>query len=340
VAENKSGLPGSPIYAYFANLSGAMMIHHDISSFSILHTVLTVGIFDGVHLGHRYILEKLKERATQLDGESVVLTLWPHPRMILNQEGNHFKLLNTLEEKINLLEQAGLDHLIIMPFTTELSRLSSCDFIREVLVDKCRISHLLVGYNHRFGRDREGDFEKLKDCAGQYAFGIEQTGAFQTASGKISSTGIRNFLLRGEIQQANSMLGWSYEFSGNVVGGSKLGSSIGFPTANITMDEDYKLMPADGVYAVKAELNGSWYRGMMNMGSRPTVNDDPGLKTIEVHLFDFNRNIYSERIRIRYVARIRDEQKFRGIDSLKLQLAKDRETALGIFDRTASDFGE
>lgn len=324
----------------FASLLGAMVIHNDILSFSIPRPVLTVGIFDGVHLGHRYILTKLKELARQLNGQSVVLTLWPHPRMVLNQGGNRVKLLNTLEEKKNLLEQAGLDHLIIMPFTTELSQLSSCDFIRDVLVDKCGISHLLIGYNHRFGRDREGDFEKLKDCARQYAFGIEQMEAFQTASGKVSSTGIREFLLKGEIQQANSMLGWDYGFSGNVVGGSKLGSSIGFPTANIIMDEDYKLMPADGVYAVKAELKGELYSGMMNMGSRPTVNDDPALKTIEVHLFDFSRNIYSERIGIRYVARIRDEQKFQGVEALKRQLVEDRKMALRILEGTDRNHGE
>ena len=324
----------------FASLLGAMVIHNDILSFSIPRPVLTVGIFDGVHLGHRYILTKLKERARQLNGQSVVLTLWPHPRMVLNQGGNHVKLLNTLEEKKNLLEQAGLDHLIIIPFTTELSQLSSCDFIRDVLVDKCGISHLLVGYNHRFGRDREGDFEKLKDCARQYTFGIEQMEAFQTASGKVSSTGIREFLLKGEIQQANSKLGWDYGFSGNVVGGSKLGSSIGFPTANIIMDEDYKLMPADGVYAVKAELKGELYSGMMNMGSRPTVNDDPALKTIEVHLFDFDRNIYSERIGIRYVARIRDEQKFQGVEALKRQLVEDRKMALRILEGTNINHGE
>ena len=324
----------------FASLLGAMVIHNDILSFSIPRPVLTVGIFDGVHLGHRYILTKLKERARQLNGQSVVLTLWPHPRMVLNQGGNPVKLLNTLEEKKNLLEQAGLDHLIIMPFTTELSRLSSCDFIRDVLVGKCGISHLIVGYNHRFGRDREGDFEKLKDCALQYTFGIEQMEAFQTASGKVSSTGIREFLLKGEIQQANIMLGWDYGFSGNVVGGSKLGSSIGFPTANIIMDEDYKLMPADGVYAVKAELKGKLYSGMMNMGSRPTVNDDPALKTIEVHLFDFNRNIYSERIGIRYVARIRDEQRFQDVEALKRQLGEDRKMALRILEGTDTNHGE
>ena len=324
----------------FASLLGAMVIHNDILSFSIPRPVLTVGIFDGVHLGHRYILTKLKERARQLNGQSVVLTLWPHPRMVLNRGGNRVKLLNTLEEKKNMLEQAGLDHLIIMPFTTELSQLSSCDFIRDVLVDKCGISHLLVGYNHRFGRDREGDFEKLKDCARQYTFGIEQMEAFQIASCKVSSTGIREFLLKGEIQQANSMLGWDYGFSGNVVGGSKLGSSIGFPTANIIMDEDYKLMPADGVYAVKAELKGESYSGMINMGSRPTVNDDPALKTIEVHLFYFDRNIYSERIGIRYVARIRDEQKFQGVEALKWQLVEDHKMALRILEGTDINHGE
>lgn len=317
-----------------------MMIHNDISSFAVHRPVLTVGIFDGVHLGHRYILEKLKERARQLDGASVVLTLWPHPRVVLNQEGNHFKLLNTLEEKKGLLEEAGIDHLVILPFTIQFSRLSSDDFIREILVDRCRISHLVVGYNHRFGHDREGDFERLKDCAGVYGFGIEQLKAFHGASGKISSTRIRDLLLAGDIRSANRMLGWDYGFSGNVVGGSKLGSSIGFPTANITLDEEYKLLPADGVYAVKAELKGSWFRGMMNMGSRPTVNDDPENKTMEVHLFDFNRNIYSERIRISYLARLRDERKFRDIEALRIQLAADRERAHRIFDEMDREHGE
>jgi riboflavin kinase/FMN adenylyltransferase len=324
----------------FATLSSAMKIHHDTSSFSVPRPVLTVGIFDGVHLGHRYMLDKMKERARQLDGESVVLTLWPHPRMVLKQEDLQFRLLNTLDEKIRLLEQAGLDHLIIMPFTTAFSRLSSCDFIRQVLVDKCRVSHLVVGFNHRFGRDGEGNFEKLKDCAGQYGFGIEQMEAFKTEMGAISSTGIRDLLLAGKIRQANRMLGWAYGFSGVVVGGSKLGSSIGFPTANITIDEDYKLLPAEGVYAVEAELQGSWYRGMMNMGSRPTVNDDASRKTIEVHLFDFNRNIYSEKIRINYVARLRDEKKFQGIDALKEQLALDRKMALRILDKAGPGIGE
>jgi riboflavin kinase/FMN adenylyltransferase len=317
-----------------------MMVHQNISSFSVQRPVLTVGIFDGVHLGHRYILEKLKERAALLNGESVVLTLWPHPRLVLKQADHQFKLLNTVDEKKVLLEQAGVDHLIILPFTSAFSRLSSCEFIERILVKKCGIAHLVIGYNHRFGRDREGDFEKLKECASHFSFGIEQIAAFQTESGQISSTGIRDLLANGKIQQANRMLGWDYGFSGQVVGGSKLGSTIGFPTANITLDEDFKLLPADGVYAVRAELEGSWYRGMMNMGSRPTVNENPTRKTIEVHLFDFDRNIYSEKIRISYVARIRDEQKFQGIDALKEQLERDRERTLGIFDEASPDLGE
>jgi riboflavin kinase/FMN adenylyltransferase len=317
-----------------------MKIHEDISFFTARNPVLTVGIFDGVHQGHRFLLERLKERAGQLGGESVVLTLWPHPRLVMNQKGDPFKLLNTMEEKKDLLARAGMDHLVILPFTTEFSRLSSCDFIREILVEKCRISHLVVGYNHRFGRDREGNFEKLRDCATGFGFGIEQMKAFQTESVEISSTGIRDLLLKGDVRWANRLLGYRYGFSGNVVGGSRLGSSMGFPTANITPDEDYKLLPAGGVYAVYVELKGSHYRGMMNMGSRPTVNDDPERKTIEVHLFDFERDIYSEKIRVTYVARLRDEQKFGGIDALKAQLARDREKALGIFDGTAKDFGE
>ncbi len=317
-----------------------MITHNDISAFSAHNPVVTVGIFDGLHIGHRYILDKLKVRAQRLDGESVVVTLWPHPRAVLNQEGNHYKLLNTLEEKKEMLKQAGLDHLIVIPFTAQFSQLSSCDFIREILVEKLRISHLVVGYNHRFGRDREGDFDKLKECARGYEFGIEQIKAFQIDSGKISSSGIRDSLLKGEIQIANRMLGWSYGFSGEVVGGSKLGSSIGFPTANITPEAGYKLMPAGGVYAVTAELKGSLFKGMMNMGTRPTVNDDPGLKTIEVHLFDFDRNIYSEKIRISFLARLRDERKFQGIDALKKQLELDRENALRAFDETATAFGE
>jgi riboflavin kinase/FMN adenylyltransferase len=307
-----------------------MIQHVDINDFSAHKPVVTVGIFDGVHRGHRFILEKLRDTAAGLNGDTVLVTLWPHPRTVLNQVDDSFRLLNTMEEKKQMLEKEGLDHLVIIPFTRDLSRLSSCEFIREYLVEKIGIHHLVAGYNHRFGRDREGDFEKLRECAGEFGFGIENIPPMVTDKKDMSSSHIRDYLNSGEILQANSLLGWEYSFSGEVVGGSRLGTSIGFPTANITPTERYKLIPADGVYAVKAVLKGESYQGMLNIGSRPTVNKDAANKTIEVHLLDFNKNIYNEQIRIRFVDRLREERKFDDIQALKKQLILDRENTLRV----------
>lgn len=314
-----------------------MIQHPDIEQFSARNPVVTVGIFDGIHLGHRFILQKLGEAARHCDGESTLVTFWPHPRTILNQVDNSFRLLNTMEEKTGMLEELGLDHLIIVPFTRKFSRLSSCDFIREYLVEKIGIRHLVVGYNHRFGRDREGNFNKLKEWAGQYGFGIEKIPALELDGGEVSSSRIRNYLQEGKVTMANRILGWKYAFSGEVIGGSRLGTLIGFPTANITPYDEYKLIPAEGVYAVLARLNERTYRGMLNIGSRPTVNDDPEKKTIEVHLLDFEGNIYSERIQIQFVARLREEKKFGDIDALKNQLITDRENTLEIFRQAGKE---
>ncbi len=314
-----------------------MILHHDIEKFSARNPVVTVGIFDGVHIGHRSILKRLREAAQSLDGESVLVTLWPHPRTILNKVDEGFRLLNTMEEKTGMLEEEGVDHLLVIPFTKSFSRLSSCDFIREVLVEKIGIRHLVVGYNHRFGRDREGDFNKLKKCAGEYEFGIEKVPPLELDTGKISSSEIRKCLQKGDVKRANRLLGWNYSFTGEVVGGSRLGTSIGFPTANITPGKEDKLMPADGVYAVLARLKGKTCRGMLNIGSRPTVNNDPESKTIEVHLIDFEENIYSEQIRVQFVDRLRDERKFSNIDALKQQLFADRKNALQILQDTGEE---
>ena len=311
-----------------------MIVHHDIHQFSARLPAVTVGIFDGVHLGHKYILEQLKIEADASDGESVVVTLWPHPRRILNNETKIFHLLTSQAEKIQMLEESGIQHLVILPFTLEFSRLSSCDFIEKILVGAIGISTLVVGYNHRFGRDREGDYEELKKCAAKFEFGIEKLDAFHLDERKISSSEIRKLLLSGNVEEANMLLGWTYSISGQVEGGSRLGSSIGFPTANITLCEDYKLLPADGVYAVEVEMKNNLYHGMMNMGSRPTVNKDPEKKTLEVHLLDFNDNIYSEQIRIRFITRMRDEQRFESIEALKVQLEKDREMTIRVFKGT------
>ena len=233
-----------------------------------------------------------------------------------------------------MLEEEGLDHLVVIPFTESFSKLSSCDFIREYLVEKIGIRHLIVGFNHRFGRDREGDFEKLTECAGKYGFGIEKVPPLEENTGEVSSSRIRRFLQIGDVASANRLLGWEYFFSGEVVGGSKLGTSIGFPTANITLDEEINLVPADGVYAVLARLKDKRYRGMLNIGSRPTVNNDPERKTIEVHLLDFEENIYNEHIQIQFVSRLREERKFRDIDTLKKQLNIDRDNTRGLFLNT------
>jgi riboflavin kinase/FMN adenylyltransferase len=311
-----------------------MIQHLDIERFSARNPVVTVGIFDGVHMGHRFILQRLREAAARLQGESTLVTLWPHPRTILNQVDGDFKLLNTMEEKTGILEEEGLQHMVIIPFTRSFSRLSSCDFIREYLVGKIGMRHLVVGYNHRFGRDREGNYDKLKECAGEFGFGIEKVPPLESDAGEVSSSSIRNYLQSGDVARANRLLGWDYAFSGEVTGGSRLGTSIGFPTANITPDHAYKLIPADGVYVVLARMKEKTYRGMLNIGSRPTVNDDPLKKTIEVHLLDFDGNIYSEPVRIRFVERLRDEQKFRDIGALKDQLVRDRENTLEVFRRT------
>ena len=308
-----------------------MTTHYDIGRFKGRNPVVTVGIFDGVHLGHRFIIRKLKESAGRLNGESTIVTLWPHPRTVLDQAEHNMTLLNTLEEKLAMLEDEGLDHLIVIPFTKEFSMLSSCDFIKEYLVEKIGIRHLVVGFNHRFGKDREGDFQKLKDCAGQFGFGIEQVPPLEEDSGEISSSLVRKYLQEGNVSIANKLLGREYEFSGEVIGGSRLGTSIGFPTANITPDEDYKLIPAGGVYAVTAHLKGKVLQGMLNIGTRPTVTDHASKKTIEVHLLDFGENIYNEFIRIQFVDRLRDEKKFENVDALQKQLEADREKTRGLF---------
>jgi riboflavin kinase/FMN adenylyltransferase len=308
-----------------------MNLCKDINKFSGINPVVTVGIFDGVHMGHRFILERLREAAHRFEGESTLVTLWPHPRTILNQVDESFRLLNNMEEKTAMLEEEGLDHLVVIPFTRSFSQLSSCEFIEEYLHRKIGIRHLVVGFNHRFGRDREGNYDKLNECAGKFGFSVEEVPPLTLEAGEVSSSNIRENLLSGDVVLANQLLGWNYSFSGEVVEGSKLGTTIGFPTANIIPGESYKILPAEGVYAVRARLNGDSFHGMLNIGSRPTVNEDPNQKTIEVHLLDFEKNIYNEQIRIEFVERLRNERKFTGIDALGKQLKADLKNTRDVF---------
>jgi riboflavin kinase/FMN adenylyltransferase len=302
-----------------------LKVYNSLKDFKKLEkAVVTTGTFDGVHLGHQLILTKLVEKARKINGQSVLITFFPHPRMILQKDMN-IKLLNTIDEKIELLEKTGIDHLVILKFTKEFSRIKSIDFVRDILVNKIGTVKLVIGYDHQFGRNREGSFEHLKEFGPIYGFDVEEISAKDIEDVAISSTKIRNFLLNeGDVKNASIFLGSNYSLCGNVVDGKKIGSKIGFPTANIEPKESYKLIPKDGVYAIFVKINGKVLQGMANIGVRPTINlDSESKKTIEVHIFDFNMDIYGTFVSICFIDRIRDEKKFDDIESLKEQLKRD-----------------
>lgn len=301
-----------------------MQVHHDLTSFQATRPVVTIGVFDGVHRGHRKILHELIQKARELNGTSVVITLWPHPRIVLQKDDQKLGLLNSLDEKIALLNKTGIDHLVILPFTRSFANQSSCDFIKKYLVDKMGVHHLVVGFNHHFGKDRDGGFSHLQNCASEYQFTIERMTAEQDKQNNISSTLIRNYLQNDNLQLANKMLGAPYILGGKVITGNKIGRTIGFPTANITPPEPYKLIPADGVYAVEVELKGVKHAGMLNIGTRPTINNIKPDRHIEVHLLNFNGDIYNEHLNVSFYKKIRNEIKFNNLMELATQLEHDK----------------
>jgi riboflavin kinase/FMN adenylyltransferase len=307
-------------------------VHYDLSQFSAQNPVATIGVFDGVHKGHAKLLARLREKAYELDGESLVITLWPHPRLFLGKDLDNLRLINTLDEKEVLLERAHIDHLVILPFNRELSQLSACAFTEQILVDKLHIRHLLVGYDHHFGKQREGSYDDLKSCSLKYDFSLERIDAESVNGVKISSTKIRNNLFEGNIHIANEFLGYQFFIKGRVTGGNQIGQKLGFPTANIEIQDPYKLIPRDGVYAVIANVRGKTYNGMLNIGYRPTFDKYGFRKSIETHLFDFEDDIYHQEIFIHFVKRIRDERKFDGVDQLVDQLQKDKKAARHILE--------
>ena len=300
-----------------------MKVFSDYTKFNVSNPVITIGVFDGVHKGHVEILNRLKKLAEEKNGESVVVTFWPHPRLVLKQDAS-IKLINNLEEKEELLEKAGVQNLVVFEFTEKFSKLTSDEFIREILINKLHVKHLIVGYNHQFGHGREGNFNLIQKYAEQFNFTIERLDAKIVENEKVSSTLIRKAIDKGDITLANSYLGYSYMLSGRVVEGNKLGRSIGFPTANIEPHEEFKLIPGEGVYAVLIDVKCSFYKGMLNIGKRPTVNSDPDHRSIEVHIFDFNEDLYNQSITIYFKQRIRDEIKFKSIEELKRQLHVDK----------------
>lgn len=288
-------------------------------------TVLTLGTFDGVHFGHKKIIEKLIQNASFCECESLVLTFFPHPRMVL-QDSNEIKLLNTIEERTELLQKSGLDNLIIHPFDQSFSRLTAEEFVSSILVDQLHVKKIIIGYDHRFGRNRTADIHDLINFGEKYGFEVEQISAQEIDEVSVSSTKIRKALIDGHIKLANDYLGYHYLLTGTVIKGKGLGRTLDFPTANLQIQESYKLIPKNGVYIVQSLIENKLVFGMMNIGFNPTVNGDT--KSIEIHFFDFDCDLYSKKIEIQLLHRIRDEVKFESIEKLKEQLFKDKIIAL------------
>lgn len=306
-----------------------MKIYHGIEDFARLpYAVVTSGTFDGVHVGHQKILSRLREASARSKGETVVITFWPHPRLVLHPEDTSLKLLNTFEEKAELLKQQGIEHLVRIPFTREFSQLSSEEFITRIIVQTIGTKKLIIGYDHHFGKNREGSFEQLKLNAPKYGFEVEEIPRQDVDSVGVSSTKIRKALEEGDIDTANHFLGNPYCLSGRVVIGDKLGRILGYPTANLEIDTAYKLVPADGIYAVKISYSHDVYNGMLYIGNRPTVQ---GIKrNIEVNIFDFTKDIYGETLTIHFHNLIRKDTRFNDLEELKTQLHIDKEAALKI----------
>lgn len=308
-----------------------MNIYNSIYDFSSTgKTVVTLGTFDGVHKGHHKILEKLVNASRGSGCQSVVLTFFPHPRMVLQQDSD-IKLLNTINERALLLEQAGIDNLIIHPFNHAFSRLTAEEFVKDILVDRLNIQKIIIGYDHRFGRNRTATINDLIVYGQQFGFEVEQIGALEVNEVSVSSTKIRNALTAGDIQTANSFLGYPYMLTGTVVKGRQLGRTIGYPTANIAIPENYKLVPETGVYIASAIIDGTEVPGMMSIGTNPTVG---GMEqSIEIHLFDFDDDLYGKTLQLNLHKRLRNEEKFASIEILKDKLDEDRQLSLAYYNQ-------
>ncbi|WP_276499654.1 bifunctional riboflavin kinase/FAD synthetase [Pontibacter litorisediminis] len=300
-----------------------MKVIHDIADFPQLsHAVVTSGTFDGVHIGHQKILRRVMERARQSNGQSVVITYWPHPRLVLFPEDNELKLLSTIEERVEQLRSFGVDYLLIIPFTKEFSRTSSRSFITDILVRAINTKVLVIGYDHRFGKNREGSFEHLKARSAQYGFEVEEIPRQDVDDVGVSSTKIRKALESGDIETANSYLGRPYSITSVVEEGDKIGRTIGFPTANLALPPAHKLIPGNGVYAAWALVENERHPAMMNIGLRPTV-DGKQLR-LEAHLLEYTGDLYGKTITVQFIEQLRKERKFDGLEALKQQLAQDK----------------
>ncbi len=304
-----------------------LQVHRNISALpSFRNPVVTIGTFDGVHLGHKQIINQLKAEARLIDGETVIITFYPHPRKIITPAA-HIELLNTTDEKIALLDKEKIDHLIIVPFTYEFSEQDATSYIEDFLVAKIKPHTIIIGYDHHFGKGREGNYKMLESFGEKFSFSVKEIPEKLLHEAAVSSTRIRNALLEGNIATANELLGYDYFFSGTVVGGNRIGNTLGYPTANIQPNDDEKLIPANGIYAVEVLVQDKIFQGMMSIGVRPTIGDDTN-RVIEVNIFDFSADIYGNSITVFFKYFMRAEEKFSGLDELKQQLALDKVNAL------------
>jgi riboflavin kinase / FMN adenylyltransferase len=312
-----------------------MKIYHGLEDFVRLNTaVVTSGTFDGVHVGHQKILSRLKEIAGICNGETVVITFWPHPRLVLHPEDTSLKLLNTFEEKAELLKGQGIQHLIRIPFTKEFSQITGDEFIIRVLVETIGTKKLVIGYDHHFGKNREGSFDQLKLNAPKYGFEVEEIPRQDVDHIAVSSTNIRKALEEGEIEAATHLLGKAYSITGRVVPGDKLGRILGFPTANIEIDTKFKLIPSDGIYAVTVLHEHQSYNGMLYIGNRPTIQGTR--RNIEVNIFGFNEDIYGESLTINFHKMLRRDMHFHDLEELKVQLYEDKAAAISYLESKRS----
>ena len=306
-----------------------MKIYHNIDEFTaVKNAVVTIGTFDGVHIGHRKIIARIKELAEECDGETVLLTFFPHPRMILHPEDESIKMINTINEKAALLEELGIDHLIITPFSRDFSNQTPEDYIRDILVNKIGTKKIVIGYDHRFGKDRMGGLDDLLKLGPVYGFDVIEIPEQDINEVAISSTVIRNALLNGAIELANTFLGYPFFITGKVGRGDQIGRKIGYPTANIMIEENYKLIPDDGIFSAKVNINGEVYKGMAYIGTRPTINGIS--RNIEVNIFDFDTEVYGQDVSMQFFNFVRGDIKFESLDELIVQLGKDKDDVLAL----------
>jgi riboflavin kinase/FMN adenylyltransferase len=301
-----------------------VQIFHHISELkNLTHSIVTIGTFDGVHLGHQKIIKRLVELKQKQGGETVLFTFDPHPRKILFPEQKDLKLITTTDEKCELLKHFGVDRVLVFPFTNEFSQMQAQDYISDIIVKGLKTKTLVIGYDHRFGSNREGNIDTLKELSTIYNFNVEEIPAQEINQLNVSSTRIRKAIEEGDVQTANNYLGYTFFISGLVVKGKQLGRTIGYPTANIFIENPDKLIPKIGVYAVNVNIENKLYKGMLNIGTNPTTDTDNAIK-IEVNIFDFDKDIYGQKIKVEFVKRIRNEEKFANLDELKQALANDK----------------